>query len=156
MFTSPFRNIAAIVVALVATLSAQAGEPEKGAGQIDRLLIQAQKVCPVTGKDLNSMGGPIKAEVEGATIFLCCKGCLGKPINKDAWAKIQANLMAAQKLCPVRNVALGEGAISVTVNKRIVFVCCSKGPCAAKVKADPDKYIPLVDAMLKKNLAEKK
>ena len=102
------------------------------------------------------MGGPVKAEVEGATIFLCCKGCMGKPINKDAWTTIQANLMAAQKLCPVRNVPLGETAISVTVNKRIVFVCCSKGPCAAKVKADPDKYIPLVDAMLKKNLAEKK
>ena len=78
------------------------------------------------------------------------------PIDKDAWAQVRANLMAAQKLCPVRNVPLGEEAISVTVHKRIVFVCCGKGPCAAKVKADPDKYIPLVDEMLKKNLAGEK
>jgi hypothetical protein len=156
VFNNPLRKIAAIVMVLMAALAAQAGEPEKGAGQIDQLLIQAQKICPVTGKDLQSMGGPVKAEVDGATIFLCCKGCMGKPINKDAWTKIHTNLMAAQKLCPVRNVTLGDTAIPVTVNKRIVFVCCSKGPCAAKVKADPDKYIPLVDEMLKKNLTGEK
>jgi len=44
MFRSPLRNTAAIVAVLMTTLTAQAGEPEKGAGQIERLLIQAQQV----------------------------------------------------------------------------------------------------------------
>lgn len=152
---SAILGVAIVVLVAAAAVSAETGKQEKAASQLDRLLIQAQKICPVTGKDLNSMGGPVKAEAGGMTIFLCCKGCLGKPIQKEAWAKIQANVMAAQKLCPVRNVPLGEEAISVVVDKRLVFVCCGKGPCAAKVKGDPKKYIPLVDAMLKENLAEK-
>ena len=153
---SGISGMAAVVLAAAVAASAGTSEQDKDATQLDRLLVQAQKVCPVTGKDLNSMGGPVKAEAGDTTVFLCCKGCVGKPIQKGAWAKIQANLMAAQKLCPVRNVPLDEQAISVVANKRLVFVCCGKGPCAAKVKADPDKYIRLVNAMLKENLARKK
>jgi hypothetical protein len=41
----------------------------------DRELIARQKVCPVTGEPLDSMGGPVRVEVAGRTVFICCKGC---------------------------------------------------------------------------------
>jgi YHS domain-containing protein len=44
----------------------------------DRAAIQAQRVCPVTGAPLGSMGTPLKVTIGGQDVFLCCRGCLGK------------------------------------------------------------------------------
>lgn len=44
----------------------------------DRKLALAQRVCPVTGAALGSMGVPVKITLRGQTVFLCCKGCMGK------------------------------------------------------------------------------
>jgi Cu(I)/Ag(I) efflux system membrane fusion protein len=41
----------------------------------ERALIARQKVCPVTGEPLDSMGGPVRVDVAGRTVFICCKGC---------------------------------------------------------------------------------
>ncbi len=41
----------------------------------DQKLVAAQKICPVTGADLNSMGGPLPVEVAGRRVFICCAGC---------------------------------------------------------------------------------
>lgn len=35
----------------------------------------AQKVCPISGEALGSMGKPIKVTAEGKTAYLCCDGC---------------------------------------------------------------------------------
>jgi len=48
----------------------------------DRKLAEAQKDCPVSGKPLGAMGTPIKLEVKGRTVFLCCEGCR-EPIEKN-------------------------------------------------------------------------
>lgn len=44
----------------------------------DRKLALAQQVCPVTGAALGSMGVPVKIELRGRPVFLCCQGCVGK------------------------------------------------------------------------------
>ena len=41
----------------------------------DQKLARAQKTCPVSDQPLGSMGTPIKLEVKGKTVFLCCAGC---------------------------------------------------------------------------------
>lgn len=41
----------------------------------DRPLAIAQRLCPVTGEPLGSMGVPVKSSVKGRTVFLCCVGC---------------------------------------------------------------------------------
>lgn len=41
----------------------------------DRVLAEKQKVCPVGGELLGSMGAPIKLTVEGRELFICCAGC---------------------------------------------------------------------------------
>lgn len=46
--------------------------------EAERKLALAQRVCPVTGAALGSMGVPVKITLRGQTVFLCCKGCMGK------------------------------------------------------------------------------
>lgn len=46
--------------------------------QLTAAAIARQKSCPVSGKPLGSMGGPIKVMVGDKPIFLCCKGCIKK------------------------------------------------------------------------------
>ena len=38
-------------------------------------MAEEQRVCPVTGMALGSMGAPIKVIVRGRAVFLCCEGC---------------------------------------------------------------------------------
>jgi hypothetical protein len=46
------------------------------AAQADQATINAQRVCPVSGKPLGSMGGPIKVVRGNRAVFLCCQGCV--------------------------------------------------------------------------------
>jgi Cu(I)/Ag(I) efflux system membrane fusion protein len=46
--------------------------------EADRQPARTQGVCPVTGAALGSMGVPVKITLRGQTVFLCCKGCVGK------------------------------------------------------------------------------
>jgi Cu(I)/Ag(I) efflux system membrane fusion protein len=48
----------------------------------DRQLALAQRLCPVSGAPLGSMGVPHKLTVKGQTVFLCCKGCESQ-FNKE-------------------------------------------------------------------------
>ena len=34
-----------------------------------------QRMCPVSGEALGSMGKPLKVSAEGRSFYLCCKGC---------------------------------------------------------------------------------
>src|SRR5262245_24889925 len=52
-------------------------------GEADRAAAVAQKVCPVSDEPLGAMGTPIKVNVKGRDVFLCCESCrdsiLGDP-----------------------------------------------------------------------------
>jgi hypothetical protein len=41
----------------------------------DQALANAQRICPVTQKPLDSMGGPVPVTVRGRKVFVCCRGC---------------------------------------------------------------------------------
>lgn len=41
----------------------------------DRSLVEKQKICPVADYQLGSMGTPIKIDVNGTPVFICCEGC---------------------------------------------------------------------------------
>ncbi len=59
----------------------------------DQKLVADQKICPVTGADLNSMGGAVPVAVAGRRVFICCAGCesaLKKNPEKHL-AKLNAN-----------------------------------------------------------------
>ncbi len=50
----------------------------------DRALAEKQRYCPVTDERLGSMGVPQKLEVQGTTVFVCCKGCDKEVLAKPA------------------------------------------------------------------------
>jgi hypothetical protein len=58
----------------------------------DQKLALAQLTCPGSGENLGGMGVPIKIELKGKTVFLCCKGC-----EKDALANPDATLAKLNK-----------------------------------------------------------
>ena len=137
----------------LASVAAQAKEEETGKRtQADRLWARAQGLCPVSGKEVMSMGGPIRAKSGERTLFLCCKSCLGQRISKEHWQKMTASLIAAQQTCPVMGKPLPKNPASIVVEGRTVFVCCK--PCTAKIKADPERYLAIVNESQEKKFAE--
>ncbi len=44
----------------------------------DRAIAEKQGTCPVSGEALGEMGTPVKVEVDGKVVFLCCDHCRGK------------------------------------------------------------------------------
>lgn len=121
----------------------------------DELAIARQKLCPVSGKKLGSMGRPIKSIVNGKPVFVCCQGCTNA--LKSAPTKYLAKLasftpkptralkadtaaIAHQKVCPVMVEKLGSMGVpwKVNVDGRNVFVCC-KG-CIKFIQKTPKKY----------------
>ena len=60
----------------------------------DRAAAEAQKYCAIQTKGLlGSMGAPVKLELDGKLVFLCCKGCIRK-----AQANPKATLAKAEEL----------------------------------------------------------
>jgi membrane fusion protein, copper/silver efflux system len=86
-------------------------------GTDDKALIEFQKTCPVTGNKLGSMGAPVKREVAGKTVFLCCKNCVEKfDAGKDEYLAALAP--------PPQGVVLTvpERAVIDTGTKKTVYV----------------------------------
>ena len=46
-----------------------------------RSLAERQRICPVTGQRLGSMGKPYKVRVKGRDVLLCCRGCEARFMN---------------------------------------------------------------------------
>ena len=78
----------------VESLDPEISEALAGLNKEDRSLANSQKYCAVmTESLLGSMGTPLKVEVNGHPVFLCCKGCKAKAL-RDA----EATLAAVAKL----------------------------------------------------------
>lgn len=64
--------------------AAPSTEPPPASGstpESNEQIARRQKVCPVTGAPLDSMGGPVRVSVAGRPVLICCKGC-EKPLLK--------------------------------------------------------------------------
>lgn len=44
--------------------------------EADQVLARAQKICPVGGGALGDMGMPVKVDLDGRAVFVCCDGCI--------------------------------------------------------------------------------
>ena len=110
----------------------------------DQLQIAVQKICPVNGEALGSVGEPVKVKVGQQVAYLCCQGCQGKQINAEHWKTIQSNIARAQGTCPIMGKPVDATMKSTVVNGQQVFVCCP--PCIAKIQADVDSSLKKVNA----------
>ena len=79
--------------------------------------VEEQKICPVTGAKLGSMGDPIAVEVEGRQVWTCCPAC--PPKLKAQPAKYLARLEP-----PPRDEVLSvpESAVIDTGTRKVVYV----------------------------------
>ena len=50
----------------------------------DRTLAESQRICPVTMLPLGSMGTPLKVDVNGTPVFICCEGCRESLLEEPA------------------------------------------------------------------------
>lgn len=122
--------------------------------QLAAAAIARQKVCPVTGRPLRSMGEPLPVAVGEKTVFVCCAGCVpavrdnpdkyssGRPTLCVSTATAEdAECIARQAVCPVMDEPLGGMGqpIKVMVGDKPIFLCC-RG-CIKKVEADPGGYL---------------
>ena len=125
--------------------------------QADAVAIARQKVCPVSGKPLGSMGKPVAVDANGQRLFVCCAGCvnavktnpakyaIARPkVEVVAMTKEDAPLIAKQAKCPVMDESLGSMGqpIKLLVGGKPLYLCC-KG-CIKKVQAEPEKYLAMV------------
>jgi hypothetical protein len=64
----------------------------------DRPLAEKQRLCPVTGGALGEMGTPVKVDIKGQTVFLCCDACKNKALgNPDkTLAEVQKFKLASR------------------------------------------------------------
>jgi hypothetical protein len=137
--------------------------------EADRKLAESQRYCPAEPeKRLGSMGTPVRLEVEGKTVFLCCAGCkddaLDDPkatlatvekLKKEtaALAKLAEKdraLAELQRYCPVMDEnRLGSMGtpVKIEIKGKTVFVCC-KG-CKDDALADPDATLKKVEELTK-------
>ncbi|MGB7347548.1 MAG: hypothetical protein WBD20_25220 [Pirellulaceae bacterium] len=125
--------------------------------QLAAAAIARQKICPVSGKPLGSMGDPVAVDVNGQKLYVCCAGCVdavksnptkyaaGRPqITVTTATQADAAGIAAQKVCPVMDEPLGGMGtpIKVMVGDKPIYLCC-KG-CIKKIQAEPAKYLAMV------------
>ncbi|QDS89020.1 Archaeal TRASH domain protein [Rosistilla ulvae] len=125
--------------------------------QLAAAAIARQKICPVSGKPLGSMGDPVAVDVNGQKLYVCCAGCVnavksdpakyaaGRPqITVTTATQADAAAIAAQKVCPVMDEPLGGMGtpIKVMVGNKPIYLCC-KG-CIKKIQAEPAKYLAMV------------
>jgi len=76
------KSVATPGVSTDASPDAEVTEALASLSDQDRALAQSQKFCAVmTDSLLGSMGTPIKIDVNGQPVFLCCKGCKTKAMN---------------------------------------------------------------------------
>jgi hypothetical protein len=68
----------------------------------ERAAFEAQKYCAIQSKNLlGSMGAPIKLDLKGKPVYLCCKGCTAK-----AQADPAATLAKVEEL---KKAGMGDG-----------------------------------------------
>jgi Cu(I)/Ag(I) efflux system membrane fusion protein len=90
--------------------------------------VEEQKICPVTGVKLGSMGDPISVEVQGRKVWVCCSACPGK--LKAAPAKYLARLEPAPK---DEVLSIPESAVIDTGSKKVVYVEAEPGVYEGRV-----------------------
>jgi Cu(I)/Ag(I) efflux system membrane fusion protein len=107
----PFRSHAAERRAATATQAAD--------GESDEQLMARQKICPVSGDELGTMGPPVKMEIKGRTVFLCCPACKDKILAEPD--KYLA--MLDQPEAPTGEVlAIPASAVIDTGTRKVVYV----------------------------------
>jgi Cu(I)/Ag(I) efflux system membrane fusion protein len=92
-------------------------ENEKAAKLDDKALAALQKICPVTGLKLGEMGPPVRTELKGSPVLLCCKNC-----PPDFEEKADYYFARAYPISTAGVPAVPERAVIDTGEQKLVYV----------------------------------
>jgi len=142
----------------------------------DRKLVETQRYCAVeTQSRLGSMGAPVKLEVGGKFVFLCCAGCEEAALadskatvaSADKLKKVTAALgklsekdravAERQRFCPVTEESrLGSMGtpIRIEIAGKPVFLCCEG--CRDSALEDPSGTLKKAEQLGKAKATNKK
>jgi hypothetical protein len=112
----------------------------------DESLIAMQKICPVTGAKLGSMGKPIRKNIQGRTVFLCCAGCEDKLAAKPDYYIGRLSTVSDAGV-----LAVPERSVIDTGNMKIVYVEREPGlfeGVAVTLGPFSGGYYPVIDGLL--------
>lgn len=97
---------------------------------------KVQVICPVTKEPVDRK---VSIERDGKTVYLCCKGCVGKYGRDPAkYATALANSYTYQTTCPVMGEAINPKVSTVLSTGETIYYCC-KG-CDKPLRENPAKY----------------
>ncbi|RIK74666.1 MAG: RND transporter [Planctomycetota bacterium] len=152
----PFRTQLAAEKMELALTSSGADRPEVDANvpttgdelrpASDESLIAMQKVCPVTGAKLGSMGKPLRATADGRTVFLCCAGCKDELAGSPDYYLRRLRTVSEEGV-----LAVPEQALIDTGNLKIVYIEREPGlfeGVAVTVGTLAGGYYPVIDGLL--------
>ena len=83
----------------------------------DAAAIAQQRICPVTGAKLGSMGKPVRADASGRVAFLCCAGCEDKFSARPDYYLARLTTITDKDV-----LAVPEQAVIDTGTQKIVYV----------------------------------
>jgi membrane fusion protein, copper/silver efflux system len=122
------------------------GAAADGAAADGETLIAAQKLCPVTGAKLGSMGDPVRATATGHTLYLCCTGCQG-----ELDARPEHYRSRLQRVTEEGVLAVPELAVIDTGDQQVVYVEREPGlfdGVEVTLGRPADGYYPVIDGLL--------
>ena len=75
----PVAAVAAVAPPAAANETGEVGAERAKLSAEDRALVDAQEWCAVsTDERLGAMGPPLRLDIKGQPVFVCCKGCRRK------------------------------------------------------------------------------
>lgn len=133
-------------------------EPAQYAEKLDAAIVAQQQAnypltkCVVSGKALDSMGGPKSIVLDGKLVQLCCGNCTKRATARKAeiLADLEEAALQAQRkgylstTCPVSGHDLDEQAVEVVHGNTLIKLCCED--CIEKVQAKPNEIAAKVTA----------
>lgn len=144
--------------------------------EADRKLAEAQRYCPAEPESrLGSMGTPVKLEVGGKPVFICCAGCRDHTLSdpKATLAEVEKlkkvtvalgklkdqdrTLAEQQRFCPVMDDSrLGSMGtpVRIEIKGKPVLLCCEG--CRDEALADPDATLTKAEQLKKPKTPENK
>ena len=100
----PVAPVAAVAPPAAANETGEVGAERAKLSAEDRALVDAQEWCAVsTDERLGAMGPPLKLDVKGQPVYVCCKGCQRKALaDPGATLAKVAELKAKRAAAPPR------------------------------------------------------
>lgn len=108
----------------------------------DRALAEAQGTCPVlTGSRLGSMGKPVKVNLDGKPVFLCCPGCEEKATGDPKTVLARAEALRSGKPAAAKPVLTDADEADIRAK-------LAKLPADDRTLAEKQRFCPVNDERL--------